>query len=176
MWQWIGLWVTCHYLNQRRPISLMHICITWPQWVNSVKPSDALICLGKHIAIMWNNKMNLIWVVCGTISLILINGRRQDSLSCISKHNSTQPIDQPHWGIDIWGVIINEYSLFTGMSQADYKALTRLGLSWTCSQCEKVRMDQDLENHWFRKGLWPVQSQSIMWTNDGTMKIFHLFN
>ena len=39
---WFRWWysngqVTSHYLNQWRPSLLMHICFTWPQWVNTVR-------------------------------------------------------------------------------------------------------------------------------------------
>ena len=44
IWQrWFGWWIgavqaTSHYLNQRWYVLLTHICVTRPQWVNSVQP------------------------------------------------------------------------------------------------------------------------------------------
>ena len=41
--QWLGAdQATSHYLNQWRFILLMHICITRPQWINSLWPSETI--------------------------------------------------------------------------------------------------------------------------------------
>ena len=55
---------------------LTHICVTRPQWVNSLRPSDAYICVGKLATISWDNGLSpgRRQAIISTNAGILLNG------------------------------------------------------------------------------------------------------